>query len=299
MTAIKRGERRILPRRSPVIIALTIVTTLLLAWGLIIVISNRRFEWGLVYSYLFKSQILTGVFVTLQLTIIAMLIGVSLGTILAVMRLSEHAVFRFTSAGFIWFFRGTPLLVQLIFWFNFASLFPTIDFGLPFSTPFLSLDANEVITRTTAAILGLGLNEGAYMAEIIRGGIQSIGRGQSEAAGALGMSRSLVFRRVVLPQAMSVIIPPTGNQLIGMLKATSLVSVLAISDLLYSAQTIYSQNFQTIPLLITASVWYLAITTVLSWGQGRIERYYGRGKGSLPTRARRVPVSSPKVGVSA
>lgn len=286
MTADSQQDvRRVIPRRHPVIIVLTILTALAVAWFVYILFTNPRFEWATVFAYVFDPRILTGVLVTLQLTIVAMVIGVLLGTLLAVMRLSPYFLFRVTSGAFIWFFRGTPVLVQLIFWFNLASLFPTIDFGLPFATPFLSLDANELITRTTAAILGLGLNEGAYMAEIIRGGIQSIGRGQGEAASALGMTPAQSFRRVILPQAMAVIIPPTGNQLIGMLKTTSLVSVLAISDLLYAAQIIYSQNFQTIPLLITASIWYLALTTVLSWVQSRIERHYSRGR--VPGAAKR------------
>lgn len=291
----RQDARRVLPRRHPVIIVLTVLTAVLVAWLLTVVVTNPRFQWPTVFGYLFDQRILIGVGVTLQLTVIAMVIGVALGTLLAVMRLSPYALFRLTSGAFIWFFRGTPVLVQLIFWFNLASLFPTIDVGLPFMTPFFALDANELITRTTAAILGLGLNEGAYMAEIIRGGIQSIGRGQSEAASALGMSPTLAFRRVILPQAMAVIIPPTGNQLIGMLKTTSLVSVLAISDLLYAAQIIYSQNFQTIPLLITASIWYLTLTTGLSWIQSKIERHYARGRVpasmSRRTRAAIVPES--------
>ncbi len=165
------------------------------------------------------------------------------------------------------------MLVQLLFWFNLSALYPEITFGLPG----VSLDANQLITPLAAAILGLGLNEAAYMSEIVRAGIQSIDQGQSEAAGALGMSRIQTLTRVVLPQAMRVIIPPTGNEFIGMLKTTSLVSVLAVPELLYSAQIIYSKNLQVIPLLLVASIWYIIITTVFSIGQGYLERRFSRG----------------------
>ena len=168
--------------------------------------------------------------------------------------------------------------MQLIFWYNIAALYPVIAFGLPFGGPSLVLgSANVLITPLGAALLGLSLNEAAYMAEIIRGGIGSVDKGQYDAARALGMNGGKLMRRVILPQAMRVVLPPTGNQVISMLKGTSLVSVLAISDLLYSAQIIYSNNYQTIPLLIVASLWYLLMTTILSFFQNKLERRYGRG----------------------
>lgn len=282
---------RIRRRRNPLIIALNIAAVLALVWGISVLFTDKNFQWATVFQYLFDKQVLGGVVVTIWLTAISMVLGIVLGIVLAVMRLSPYAVFRYVAGVYTWFFRGVPALVQLIFWFNLSSLFPTIDFGLPFMTPFFSLDANELITRTTAAILGLALCEAAYMAEIVRAGIESVGSGQREAASALGMSSWLTFRRVVLPQATRVIIPPTGNELINLLKGTSLVSVLAISDLLYAVQTIYSQNFQTIPLLITATIWYLVITTVLNLIQSRIERHYaagtvGRGGRVAPTMKR-------------
>jgi polar amino acid transport system permease protein len=276
--------QRIRPRRNPLIIGLNVVVVAALLWGVSILFTNPNFEWATVFQYLFNEQVLAGVVVTLWLTAVSMTLGIVLGTLLAVMRLSDHRVFRYTAGVYVWFFRGVPVLVQLIFWFNLASLFPTIDFGLPFMTPLFSLDANELITRTGAAILGLALCEAAYMAEIVRAGIESVGVGQREAASALGMSPWLTFRRVVLPQATRVIIPPTGNELINLLKGTSLVSVLAISDLLYAVQTIYSQNFLTIPLLITATVWYLAITSVLNVVQMRIERHFAAGISGRPRR---------------
>ena len=182
------------------------------------------------------------------------------------------------SWAYIWFFRGTPLLVQIIFWYNLAALVPQLSLGVPFGGPQLvSGDVNHIITPFTAALLGLGLNEGAYMSEIVRGGIQSVDHGQSEAATALGMRPGRVMRRIVLPQAMRVIIPPTGNQVIGMLKSSSLVSVTSLPELLYASQLIYQKTFQTIPLLIVASLWYLILTSVLSVGQYYLERRFARG----------------------
>jgi polar amino acid transport system permease protein len=181
------------------------------------------------------------------------------------------------SSFYIWFFRGTPVLVQLLFWYNIAALYPKIALGIPFGPAFVHADANTLITPFTAAILGLGLNEGAYMAEIVRAGIISVDAGQSDAAQSLGMTRLQTMRRIVLPQAMRVIIPPTGNETISMLKTSSLASVIVVTELLYAAQLIYSVNFKTIPLLITVSIWYIVCTSVLYVGQYYLERYYGRG----------------------
>jgi polar amino acid transport system permease protein len=176
------------------------------------------------------------------------------------------------------FFRGTPLLVQIIFWYNLSALFQQIEIGIPLIGPtFISGDTNTLVTPFVAALLGLALNEGAYLSEIVRGGIQSVDQGQEEAATALGMRRGRIMRRIVLPQAMRVIVPPTRNQVISMLKSSSLVSVTAFAELLYSAQIIYQQTFQTIPLLIVASLWYLIVTTVLSVVQYYVERRYARG----------------------
>ncbi|MBK0421724.1 amino acid ABC transporter permease [Leucobacter sp. CSA2] len=245
------------------------------AWD---VATNERFRWGTVLSFLFDSRIISGVGLTLLLTVVSMTVGIALGVLLAVMRLSANPTFSLVARGYIWFFRGTPLLVQLIFWYNIAALYPMIALGLPFGGPSIEIgSANVLITPLTAALLGLSLNEAAYMAEIIRGGIQSVDEGQRDASRAIGMTNGLTLRRVVLPQAMRVVIPPTGNQIISMLKGTSLVSVLAISDLLYSAQIIYAMNYQTIPLLLVACIWYLALTTLLSAIQSRLEAHYARG----------------------
>jgi polar amino acid transport system permease protein len=239
--------------------------------------TNPRFEWHVVGSYLFDERILEGLRITIELTVIAMAIGIVLGVLLAIMRLSPNALVAGASWLYIWFFRGTPVLVQILFWYFIAALYPKINLGVPFGPAFIHADANTLIKPFTAAILALGLNEGAYMAEIVRAGIISVDEGQGDAARSLGMTRLQTMRRIVLPQAMRVIIPPTGNETISMLKTTSLVSVIAVGDLLYAAQAIYAVNFKTIPLLIAASAWYLAITSMLYVGQYYLERYYGRG----------------------
>lgn len=236
-------------------------------------VTNPRFGWDKVALYFRDVAIINGIGITLFLTVVCMALGVGLGVVLAVMQLSANPVVKASASAYVTIFRGTPVLVQLLFWFNLSALYPEITFGIPG----VSLDANQLITPLAAAILGLGLNEAAYMSEIVRAGIQSIEQGQSEAAGALGMSRIQTLTRVVLPQAMRVIIPPTGNEFIGMLKTTSLVSVLAVPELLYSAQIIYSKNLQVIPLLLVASIWYIIITTVFSIGQGYLERRFSRG----------------------
>ena len=242
------------------------------------VVTNPRFQWGVVGDFLFDARIVRGARITLELTFLSMLVGIVLGVVLAVMRLSPNPLVASLSAFYIWFFRGTPVLVQILFWQFVAALYPKISIGIPFGGPvFASASANHVITPFMAGLLGLGLNEAAYMAEIVRAGILSVDEGQAEAAQSLGMRRILMLRRIVLPQAMRVIIPPTGNETISMLKTSSLVSVIAYAELLYSAQLIYSVNFKTIPLLIVAAIWYLFFTTVLSIGQYFIERHYARG----------------------
>ncbi|MFJ3959218.1 amino acid ABC transporter permease [Arthrobacter sp. NPDC090010] len=268
----------VVPLRHPGRVAMAAILLIVAALAAMDIAMNQRYHWDVVVSFLFAPQIMTGAGLTLLLTVVSMTVGIALGTGLAVMRLSANPVLRTISRAYIWFFRGTPLLVQLIFWYNIAALYPVIALGLPFGGPSWVIgSANVLITPLGAALLGLSLNEAAYMAEIIRGGISSVDKGQYEAARALGMKKATLMRRIILPQAMRVVLPPTGNQIVSMLKGTSLVSVLAISDLLYSAQIIYSGNYQTIPLLIVASLWYLALTTVLSYFQGLLEKRYGRG----------------------
>jgi polar amino acid transport system permease protein len=268
----------VVPLRHPVrqfVGILLLGLAVVAAWN---VATNHRFGWDVVATYLLSPEIPRGALLTVVLTVISMLAGIALGTVLAVMRISENPIVSRISRGFIWFFRGTPLLVQLIFWYNIAALYPTLSIGIPFGGPHVVIgSANTLITPLCAALLGLALNEAAYMAEIIRGGIGSVDKGQHDAAQALGMNNIALMRRIVLPQAMRVGLPATGNEVISMLKSTTLVSVLAISDLLYSAQIIYSLNYQTIPLLIVASLWYLVMTSILSYFQNKLENHYGRG----------------------
>lgn len=241
------------------------------------VLTNDGFRWDVVGRYIVAPPVLNGLSNTLILTALSMVIGIVGGITLAIMRLSPNPVLSSVAAVYIWLFRGTPLIAQLLFWNFLAALYPRLGLGIPFGPEFVSFDTNQLINQFTACLLGLGLNEAAYMAEIVRSGLQSVDQGQSEAAGALGMSRTQTLRRVVLPQAMRVIVPPTGNETISMLKTTSLVVVIGYFELMTSVQRIYSANFQTIPLLIVAAIWYLGLTSVLSVGQGFVERRYGRG----------------------
>lgn len=249
-------------------------------------ITNDRFRWGVVGDYLFSKPIIDGVKLTLLLTFAAEALGIVIGVVLAVMRLSTNPVLSRAAWAYIWFFRGTPLLVQLIFWYNLSALYPNVSLGIPFGPTFFSGNANDLVTPMAVALLGLGLNEGAYAAEIVRSGIAGVDRGQAEAAKALGITSMQTLRRIVLPQAMKLIVPPIGNQTILMLKTTSLVSVLALADLLYAAQAIYARTFQTMPLLIVVSLWYLAITSVLTVGQHYLERHFSPGSERPQGRAR-------------
>jgi polar amino acid transport system permease protein len=252
------------------------VIAVLAAQLLQLFITNERFAWGTVTKYLFSDVIFKGLLMTLGLTIVAMLLGTVLGVLLAICRISKNPVLSGFAAGYIWFFRGTPLLVQLIFFYNLSALVPQLSFGIPFAPPMWSTETNSVVTPMLVAILGLGLHEAAYMAEIVRGGLLSVDPGQREAGYSVGMTNYRVMRRVILPQAMRFIIPPTGNQVISMLKATSLVSVIAMADLFYTAQSIYNRTFETIPLLLVSVIWYLVLTTLLNIGQSFIERHYSR-----------------------
>lgn len=265
------------PLRRPgrwVTTALVVAVTVAMAYS---VATNENFEWAKAWEYFRSDRLIEGMFMTLRLTVVAMVMGVSLGVVVAVMRQSGIWIVERVADFYVWFFRGTPVLVQIIFWYNIATLYPEVGLGVPGLDPWFSADANELVTPLTAALLALGINEGAYMSEIVRAGLLSVDDGQMEAAQSLGMSRLRTLRRIVLPQAMRVIIPPTGNETIGMLKATALVSVVAVADLLYSAQVLISMTFDTIPLLIAASAWYIILTTILSIGQAWLERRYSRG----------------------
>ena len=241
-------------------------------------VTNARFQWGVVGDYIASGSIMRGLVLTLWLTAAVMSCGFLLGIGLAAMRLSSNPVLRTLSFGYVWLVRSVPPLVQLLFWYEIASLYPQLSLGIPFGHEFVTVKTAHLFTGILAAFVGLTVDIAAFSAEIVRGGILSVERGQSEAAEALGLGRGRIFRRIVLPQAMPAIVPATGNLLIGLLKATSIVSVIAVQDLLYSVQLIYQQNFLIMPLLIVATLWYIILTTVLSVGQYFIERYYARGK---------------------
>ncbi|MGH3262297.1 MAG: amino acid ABC transporter permease, partial [Trebonia sp.] len=260
-----------------------IVVLVLLIDVVRILVTSKTIEWGTVWHYLTVSQIISGVLTTLELTVAGMVIGITLGVVLALMRLSSSLVMNSAASGYLWFFRGTPLLVQIIFLYNLASFIPRITLGIPFGgATFASWNTNSVITVTSAAVLALGLNQAAYMCEIVRAGILSVDEGQLEASLAVGMTQRRAMRRIILPQAMPVIIPPTGNNAIALLKDSSLVSVISMKELLYHAQLIYSAQFNTIPLLVVVCIWYLAMTTVASVGQYQLERHFGRGNARNP-----------------
>ncbi|MFI6152348.1 amino acid ABC transporter permease [Kitasatospora sp. NPDC051170] len=254
-----------------------LVVLVLAAMLLHALIYNPAFQWDVVRDTMQDETIIAGIGKTLELTLFAMLMGVVGGVLLAIMRLSPNPLLSGTAWFYIWVFRGTPVLVQLVFWNTLGTLWHTLSVGVPFGPSFWSEDTNTLIPTFTAALLGLGLNEAAYMAEIVRGGIQSVDEGQSEAAHALGMSRAATLRRIVLPQAMRVIIPPTGNETISMLKTTSLVQVISLTELFTAGHDIYSRTFQTVPVLVAVSIYYLIMTSILTIGQYYIERHYARG----------------------
>jgi polar amino acid transport system permease protein len=264
----------VVPLRHPWTWAASALVIALAALALYSVATNPAFEWPVVAEYLFEEQILRGLARTLELTAAAMLMGLVIGTVLAVMRLSRNVLLSTVSWLYIWFFRSVPALVQLIFWYNFGALYSTITIGIPFGPTLFSASTNAVITPLSAALAGLGFAQAAYTAEVIRAGIASVPRGQTRAALALGMGPVTIFRRIVFPQAMRVIIPPVGNEVISMVKNTSLVSVIALAELLYTAQLIYARTYETIPLLIVASLWYLAVVSMLTIGQHFLERRY-------------------------
>ena len=242
------------------------------------IVNNPAYHWDTVGKYLFDQRLLRAVLVTLELTVLSMVLGVALSVVLAIMRLSPNPILSSAAWVYLWLFRGTPIYTQLVFWGLISVLYPTISIGIPFGPEFASYETTKVITFFVAAVIGLALNEAAYMAEIVRAGILSVGEGQTEAASALGMRRQQIMRRIVLPQAMRVIIPPTGNEVISMLKTTSLVVAVPLTTDLYSrSREISLALFQPIPLLICAAIWYLAITSVLMVGQYYIERHYARG----------------------
>ncbi|WP_354190814.1 amino acid ABC transporter permease [Arthrobacter sp. UYCu712] len=246
------------------------------------VATNANFRWDVVGTYMLDVLVIQGIGWTLLLTVLSMAIAIVLAIALAFMRQSDNPLFRSVSCTWVWFFRGTPVYTQLVFWGLISVLYPKIALGVPFGPELLSFSTQDVVTAFVAAVLGLGLNESAYLAEIFRAGLKSVDPGQSEAAEALGMRKSKIMWRIVLPQAMRVIVPPTGNETIGMLKTTSLVLAVPFTlDLTFATNGIANRTYLPIPLLIVAAIWYLIITSLLMVGQFYIERHFGKGVDNL------------------
>ncbi|WP_406509256.1 amino acid ABC transporter permease [Streptomyces sp. NBC_00212] len=258
---------RIVPLRRTGQRITAVVVVVLLGLALDSVVRNEAFQWGVVADYFATTAVLRGLWLTLWLTAAVMALGFALGTLLAVMRLSANPVLRAVSWGYVWLFRSTPILVQLLFWFNIGALYPQI----------LGVRTVDLMGPVTVAVVGLTLHEAAYAAEVVRGGILSVERAQIEAAQSLGLGPWRRLRRIVLPQAMRSIVPPAGNMLIGTLKGTSIVSIIAVNDLLYSVQLVYHRTYQVVPLLLVATIWYVVVTSLLSIGQYYVERFYARG----------------------
>jgi polar amino acid transport system permease protein len=271
------------PVRRPGALVAGIVVAVLALMLVNGMVTNKQLDWPIVWKYLFNERVLDGIGWTLVLTVTSMVIAIVLAVILAVMRKSVNVVLRAVSWFWIWFFRGTPVYTQLVFWGLFAVLVPKFTLGIPFTDiHFWQMDTaqlNKVIAPGfLAAMIGLALNESAYLAEIVRAGLEAVDPGQAEAAQALGMPHSMIMRRVVLPQAMRIIVPPTGNEVISMLKTTSLVSAVPFSlELQFATDAIAHRIYKPIPLLIVACIWYLLITSVLMAVQAWLERYFGKG----------------------
>jgi polar amino acid transport system permease protein len=237
---------------------------------------NPAFAWNTAYGYILHPPILRGLGTTLLLTVVIMAVAIVIGTVIAIMRVSPSPILRAFAGAYVWFFRGVPALIQLIFWFNLSLLVREISLTLPFVGTIFSVRTNDLMTPFLSAVVALSLCEAGYMAEIIRAGIKSVPSGQAEAASALGMPYRTILKRIILPQAMRFVVPPTGNEAINLLKMTSLVTFIAVDDLFYSAQSIYARTFETIPLLIVVAFWYLAVVSIMSVGQHFLERHFGR-----------------------
>ncbi|MCH9276145.1 amino acid ABC transporter permease [Bifidobacterium amazonense] len=283
-----------LPVRRPGPIVAAVIVVLLAAMLIQGMITNPRLEWPVVWKYLFNENVLRGIQYTLALTVISMVVAIILSVILAIMRKSINPVLRGVSWFFIWFFRGTPVYTQLVFWGLFAVLIPRLSIGIPFTDiSFWSISSQDVVTAFNAAWIGLALNEAAYLSEIVRAGLEAVDPGQTEAAQALGMKRTLIMRRIILPQAMRIIIPPTGNETIGMLKTTSLVTAVPFTlELQFATGAIANRIYKPIPLLLVACFWYLLITSILMVFQSMLEKHFGKGfdARAMGTRGKQAPL---------
>jgi polar amino acid transport system permease protein len=243
--------------------------------------TSQNLEWGTVWSFLFSSALLHGMLVTIELSVISQVLAIVAGFVLAALHQSANPFYSRFAAGYVFVFRGVPLLVQILFWYNLALVFPKLSFGVPFTSWHVDGTTNSIITPFLASVLALALAEAGYMAEIVRAGIVSVPRGQVEAALSIGLTPQAALRKIVLPQTLRVVVPPTGNQFIGMLKASSLVSVIGGMELLTRAEQIYSVNFRIAALLIDVSIWYLVLVSVASVGQHYLERVLDRDRRQL------------------
>ncbi|KAA9000743.1 amino acid ABC transporter permease [Affinibrenneria salicis] len=262
---------QVVPRRYVGRITASAVILVLLAL-MINAFAHGNIEWSFVRQFFTAQAILEGVMNTLIMSVLAMALGILIGVITAIMYMSPNPVLHYIAVGYAWIFRGTPLILQLLLWFNLALVFPVISIpGL------FSVQTVDVMTPFFAALLGLSINQGAYTSEVVRAGLLSVDTGQYEAAKAIGMPRLQALKRIILPQAMRVILPPIGNEFISMIKTTSLASMIQYSELLYNTQNIYYANARVMELLFVAGIWYLMVVTVLSFGQSRLERYFSRG----------------------
>ena len=253
------------------------VAVLIAAYAASVVAANPAMRWDSIGKFLTAPIILQGLVTTLLITFLSAVIGLAGGLVIALMWMSANPLIKTIAVGYLGLFRAVPLLVQILIWYNLGTFFPELGFGIPFTDIGLYGDTNVLLSPLVACLIAIGLNQAAYMGEIIRGGLLSVQPGQVEAAIALGMTRAKAFRRVIAPQAAKSIIPPLGNDMINLLKATSLVSVVGVGDLMTRAQGIYASNYQVIPLLIVASIWYLALTILFTFIQGLLERRFAAG----------------------
>jgi polar amino acid transport system permease protein len=305
MTETKTAERAqpeaitAVPVRHPGRWVAIVVLAIVAAMFVHMLVTNEAFQWRFMLDNMFRPPVIEGVRTTLIVTVLAMIIGVALGIVVAMMRLSPNPILSGAAWLYTWFFRAVPRIVLLILFGNLGILYASYGFGLPFdhqlgdlfgidlNARLFSLDARTILTGFMAGLLGLALSEAAYMAEIVRAGMKAVDPGQQEAAHALGMARGTTLRRIVLPQAMRVIVPPTGNETIAMLKDTSLLAFVPVTnELFFQLQAIGARTFQVFPMLVAACLWYLALTSVLMVGQFYVERYFSKGFGTGQVRAK-------------
>jgi polar amino acid transport system permease protein len=269
---------RVVQARHPWRWAATAVVLVLLAMAVNALVTNPAWDWPVVGQYLLHPSVVNAVLFTVELTALGIVLGFVLGTLLALMRLTRVPLLTSVAWGYVWLFRSVPLILQLLFWYNLAALYKHISFGVPFGPAFFSVPSMDLIGPVTAAALGLALHQAAYAAEIVRGGFLAVDPGQLEAAAALGIPRARQIFRIQLPQAMRTIVPAAGNEIIGLVKGTSVVYIMALPELFYQVQVIYNRNGRVIAMLLVAAIWYLVLTTVLSVAQYYLERRYGRGQ---------------------